>query len=76
MISLRLSFFICKTESINTYRIVVKINRVSTSLVVQWIRICLPTQRTWVQSWSVKIRQAREKLNLCATTTERTFSSY
>ena len=76
MISLGLSFFICKTESINTYRLVVKIKGVSTSLVVQWIRICLPMQRTWVQSWSVKILHAGEKLNLCATTTEPTFNNY
>ena len=31
--------------------------------VVQWIRICLPIQRTCVQSWSGKIPHAAEQLS-------------
>ena len=40
-----------------------------TSLVVQWIRICLPMQGTWVRPWSEKIPHALELLSLCAATT-------
>ena len=41
-----------------------------TSLVVQWLRICLPMQGTWVKPWSGKIPHAADQLSPCATTTE------
>ena len=28
-----------------------KTGRSETSMVVQWLRVCLPMQGTWVQSW-------------------------
>ena len=37
-----------------------------TSLVVHWLRICLPVQRTWED----QIPHAMEQLSLCATITE------
>ena len=40
-----------------------------TSLVVQWLRVRLPIQGTWVQSWSRKIPHAMGQLSLCSTTT-------
>ena len=41
-----------------------------TSLVVQWMRIHLPMQGTWVQSLVQKIPHAAEQLSLSTTTTE------
>ena len=40
------------------------------SLVVQWLRICLAKQGTWVQSLARKIPHAVGQLSLCSTTTE------
>ena len=45
-------------------------NILGTSLVAQWLRICLPMQGTWVQSLVGKIPHATEQLSPCATTTE------
>ena len=39
-----------------------------TSLVVQWLKICLPMQETWVHPRSGKIPHAVEQLSLCTTT--------
>ena len=41
-----------------------------TSLVVQWLRIRLPMQGTWVQSRGTSIPHAMGQLSLCTTTTE------
>ena len=41
-----------------------------TSLVVQWVRICLPVQDTQVQSLDWEYPRALEQLSLCSTTTE------
>ena len=41
-----------------------------TSLVVQWLRIHLPMQGTWVQSLVRKIPYALEQLSHCAASTE------
>ena len=41
-----------------------------TSLVVQWLRVCLPMQGTRFKPWSGKIPHAAEQLKPCATTTE------
>ena len=35
-----------------------------------WIRICLPMQGTWVQSWPRKISQASEQLSPCTRNTK------
>ena len=43
---------------------------------VQWLRICLAMQGTWVQSLVWKIPWAREKLSLCATATESMQCNY
>ena len=41
-----------------------------TSLVAQWLGICLPSRRHRFNPWSGKIPHATEQLILCATTTE------
>ena len=41
-----------------------------TSLVVQWLRICLPMQGTRFDPWSGKIPPALGQLSMCATTPE------
>ena len=41
-----------------------------TSLVAQWLRICLPMQGHGFEPWSVKIPHATERLSPWATTTE------
>ena len=46
-----------------------------TSLVVQWWRICLPMQGTWVWSWSGKIPHAMRQWNQLTTITEPVLSS-
>ena len=43
---------------------------VGTSLVVQWLRICLPMQGHGFDPWAGKIPHAAEQLNPCTTTTE------
>ena len=43
---------------------------VGTSLVVWWLRIHLPMQRTWFDPWSRKIPHAMEQLSLQTATTE------
>ena len=50
----------------------IKNSRTRISLVVQWIRIRLPMQATWVQSllWGDPIPHATEQLSLCVTITE------
>ena len=48
---------------------------VGTSLVVQWIRICLPVQGTGVRSLYGKIPLATDHLSPCTTTTESTLQS-
>ena len=40
------------------------------SLVVQWLRIRLPMQGTWVQALVQEDPTCREQLSLCATATE------
>ena len=54
------------------YILTVKIRKTNlvTSLVVYWIRICLPKQRTWVRPSSRKIRHDVDQLSLCAPSTE------
>ena len=47
-----------------------KLNRQGTSLVVQWLRICLPVQGRGFDPWSGRIPHAAEQLSLCATSTE------
>ena len=47
-----------------------KCQTIPTSVVVQWSRICLPMQGTWVQSLAQKIPHAMGQLSPCATTTE------
>ena len=47
-----------------------------TSLVVQWLRICLPMQGHGFEPWSGKIPHAAEQLSPCATTTEPTCRNY
>ena len=39
-----------------------------TSLVVQWLRICLPCRGHGLDPWSGKIPHARGQLSLCTTT--------
>ena len=46
------------------------IKKLRTSLVVQWLRVCLPVQGVWEDSWSGKIPRAAGQLSLCAATTE------
>ena len=46
-----------------------------TSLVVQWIRICLPMQGTWVQSLIWKDPMCYRETKPCATTTELVLQS-
>ena len=41
-----------------------------TSLLAQWIRICLPMQGTWVLSWFGKVPHATKQLSLCTTSAE------
>ncbi|XDA90700.1 hypothetical protein R6Z07F_020306 [Ovis aries] len=41
----------------------------NTSLVVQWLRICVPTQSMWFSPWFGKIPHAEERLNSQVTTT-------
>ena len=48
----------------------IETREIGISLVVQWIRICLPTQGMCVDPWSGKIPHATEKLNLWVTSTE------
>ena len=43
-----------------------------TSLVVQWLRTCLPMQGTWVQSLAQKILLDIGQRGPCALTTEPT----
>ena len=45
-------------------------NNRGTSLVAQWLRICLPVQGHGFDPWSRKIPHAAEQLSPCATTTE------
>ena len=40
--------------------------KIGTSMVVQWLRICLPVQGTLVNPWSGKIPHAAGQLSLCA----------
>ena len=48
-----------------------------TSLVAQWLRICLPMQGGHgFDPWSRKIPHAAEQLSLCATTTEPACHNY
>ena len=61
-VSLNKLYFICAIY------IIFKNNDAGPSLVVWWIGICLPMQRTWVRSLLQKIRHALEQLSLCATT--------
>ena len=46
-----------------------------TSLVVQWVRICLPKEGTWVQSLVWEDFTHMEQPCLCATTSEPQFQS-
>ena len=48
----------------------IETREIGISLVVQWIRICLPMQGMCVDPWSGKIPHATEKLNLWVTSTE------
>ena len=41
-----------------------------TSLVVQWLRICLPVQGTWDNPWFGRIPRASRQVSPLATTTE------
>ena len=43
---------------------------IGTSLVVQWLGICLPIQGTWVRSQAGKTPHDAGQLCLCITTTE------
>ena len=45
-----------------------------TSLVVQWLRICLPLQGTWVRP--LVQEDPSGKISLCTTTTEPTYWNY
>ena len=47
-----------------------------TSLLVHWLRIYLPWQEAWVQSFVQKIPLATGQLSPCSTTTEPAYSSY
>ena len=49
--------------------IILKIISMKTSLVIQWLKILLPMQGTWVWSWSGKIPHDKGQLNPHATTT-------
>ena len=46
-----------------------------TSVVIQWLRICLPMQGTWVQSLVWEDPTCMEQLSLCARTTESALRS-
>ena len=46
------------------------VSNIGTSLVAQWLRICLPMQGTRVEALSGKIPHAAEQLSPCATTAE------
>ena len=43
---------------------------IGTSLVVQWLRICLPMQRTWVQFLVWEDSSAMGQISPCSTPTE------
>ena len=45
------------------------------SLVVQWLRILLPLQGTWVQSLAQEDSMCMKQLSLCARTTEPALQS-
>ena len=47
-----------------------KNHMIGTSLVVQWLRICLPMQGHGLKPWSGKSPHAMEELSPCTTTTE------
>ena len=47
-----------------------KLKGFRTSLGVQWLRIYLPMQGTWVQALARKIPHAAEQQNPCTTTTD------
>ena len=47
-----------------------------TSLVVQWLRICLPMQGTLVRALVWEDPHAAEQLSPCATTTEAACHNY
>ena len=47
-----------------------KMTITGTSLVLQWLRIRLPMQGTWVQALVREDPNATEQLSPCATTTE------
>ena len=53
------------------------IKKQGNSLVVQWIRICLPMQATLVQSlvWEDSTSCGATKLSLCTTTTDPVLQS-
>ena len=55
-----------------------KKKKLGTSLVVQWIQICLPVLEHGFDPWSGVIPHAAEQLSLCATTKEpaRVYSPY
>ena len=57
-------------ETLPAVYLLLKDTLVGTSLVVQWVGICLPVQGTVVQSLVGKILHAVEQLSPCATTTE------
>ena len=55
-------------KNANQWMLILHNNR--TSPVVQWIRICLPTQGHGFDAWSRKIPLAMEQRSLCVTTTQ------
>ena len=81
-VKLQVTFLLPYTESVlmsDCFESELKVFHLGASLVVQWLRICLPMQGTWVwalvredptQPWSGKIPHASEQLSLYATTTE------
>ena len=65
-VAFEISFFFFFFFNLSNHRIIA----FRTSLVAQWLRVCLPCRGHEVKPWSGKIPHAAEQLSPCATTTE------
>ena len=64
------------TEMINSIQIYLKVVMFWTSLVVQWLRIHLPVQGSWVQFLVQEIPHGVGQLGLCTTAIEPALQSW
>ena len=70
-LSCRVLYFCC-SFSLECFLLLLKKSSSTTFLVVQWIRICLPSRGHRFNLWSGKIPHATEQLSPCPTPTDPT----